>query len=82
MFVEISLIFIFAFLCLVIESERKVWEIEGRMGDRGEDVQHRATGWNLTRVAAIRTKPYWYELYPLSHRGAPPFLFLNVFCFI
>ena len=35
------------------------------MGDRGEDMQQR------TRVAAIRTEPIWYALYPVSYRGAP-----------
>ena len=41
--------------------------------ERGEDMQQRTTGRNRTRVAAIRTEPLWYALYPVNHQGAPYF---------
>ena len=33
-------------------------------------MQKRTTGRTQTGFAAIRTKPMWYALYPLSHWGA------------
>ena len=42
------------------------YDREEGMGDRGEDTQHRTAGRIRSRVAAIRTGPIWYALYPLS----------------
>ena len=36
------------------------------MVDRGEDMQQKTTGKIQTRVAAFRTGPIWYALYPVS----------------
>ena len=43
------------------EMDRKAWETEGRTFIPGR---------NRTLVAAIRTKPCCYALYPESHWGA------------
>ena len=41
------------------------------MGDRGEDMKQMTTGRIRTRVAALRSQPIWYSLYPVSQQGSP-----------
>ena len=48
------------------------------MGDTGEDMQQITTSRIRTWVAAFRTEPGWYALYPVSYRGAPTITQISV----